>query len=97
MFQEIWPDNFVIHDDTSIIFDRSHTPDEECAFNKPIERYDFCDVKWEEFKGWERSENHPVIKDEEIRRNYSSLNKNCLTIVFISQKIAYIYLWIVGV
>jgi hypothetical protein len=45
MFQEVWSDDFVIHDDTSIIFDGSHAPDEECAFNKPVERYDFRDVK----------------------------------------------------
>ena len=65
MFQKVWPDDFVIHDDTSIIFNWCHTPDEENAFNKPIKRYNFCDVKWEEFKGWERSENHPVNVDEE--------------------------------
>lgn len=51
MLQEIRSDYFVVHDDTSIIFDWSHTPDKEDAFKKPIERYDFCDVQRKEFDG----------------------------------------------
>jgi hypothetical protein len=45
MLQKIWSDDFVIHNNASIILDRQHAPQEKDAFQEPIERYDLCDVE----------------------------------------------------
>lgn len=36
MFQEIWPDNFVIQNDGSIVFSWKHAPDEEGTLDERI-------------------------------------------------------------
>lgn len=60
MFQEIRSDDFVIHDEASIVLDRSHQPNEEQAFDEPIEWNYFSDVEREEFNSGEASKDNPV-------------------------------------
>jgi hypothetical protein len=71
VFQEIRSDHLRIHDDTAVVFNRSHTPDEEDALEEPIEGDDLCDVKREEFDGRESCENHP----ENEKRKHQALAK----------------------
>lgn len=60
MLQEIRTDDLLVHDDTSVVLDRSHAPYEENAFQQPVEWNNFHDVEREEFNDREASENHPV-------------------------------------
>lgn len=60
MLQEVRPDYLLVHDDTSVIFDRRHAPHEEDALQQPVEWNNFDDVEREEFDDREASEDHPV-------------------------------------
>lgn len=60
MFQEIRSNDFVVHDDTAVVFDWSHAPDEEEALQEPVEGNNFGDVKREEFKNGETGEDDPI-------------------------------------
>ena len=64
VLQEVWSNNFVIHDDTSIVLDWSHTPDEESTLQKPVEGDYLCDVERKELDCRKCSENHPKFKIE---------------------------------
>lgn len=60
MFQEVWSDDSLVHDNAAVVLDWSHTPDEEDALKKPVEGNHFCNVEREELKNWEGRKDHPV-------------------------------------
>lgn len=60
MFQKVRTDDFVVHDDTAVVFDRGHAPDEEDALQKPVEGNNFGDVQREELDGREHGKDDPV-------------------------------------
>lgn len=62
VLQEVWSDDFIIHDVASVAFNGSHQPDEEQALDKPVEWNNFSDIEREELDGTEAAKDDPVNK-----------------------------------
>lgn len=60
MLQEVWPDDFGVHDDAAVVVDGRHAPDEEDALQEPVEWNHLGDVQREELEDREAGEDHPV-------------------------------------
>lgn len=74
MLQEVWPDHLGVHDDASIVGDRSHAPDEEDALEEPVEWNHLGDVQREEFEDGEACVDHPVSQPFGVVRFVGTLN-----------------------
>lgn len=74
MLQEVRSDHFVVHDDASIVGDRSHAPDKEDALEKPVEWNHLGNVEREELEDGEAGVDHPVSQPFGVVGLVSGLN-----------------------
>lgn len=75
VFQEIWPDDFVVGNDRAVILNWQHAPDEEQTLQQEVEGDERCQETGEEFQNGEDRIQDPVCQPLGIVHFGARLNR----------------------